>query len=240
MKRATEYARRRTVASLELGVLLALVGGFLDAYSFIHLGGVFANAQTGNVVLFGVEAARGHWGSAVRHLPPIVAFMVGVGVAETLRRPRVRAVVPGPARAALVLEILVLVAAGFLSSVIPADALVVVIAFVASVQVASFRTLIDWPYNTTMTTGNLRSAAQALYVAVIDRDAESARKARSFAMIIVSFLAGGFLGGWLTLRLGAHAIWICAALLLLALGLFVIDVRRNILALRVRMPRRRR
>ncbi|MCO5974392.1 YoaK family protein [Actinoallomurus soli] len=240
MRTATESARRRTVASLELGVLLALVGGFLDAYSFIHLGGVFANAQTGNVVLFGVEAAQGHWGSAVRHLPPIVAFMIGVAVAETLRRPRVAARIRSPARAALVLEILVLVAAGFVSSVVPADALVVVIAFVASVQVSSFRKLLDWPYNTTMTTGNLRSAAQALYVAVADRDAGSARKARSFAVIIVSFLIGGFLGGLLTLRLGAHAIWICAAVLLLALGLFVVDVRRNLLELRRRRSRRPR
>ncbi|MFL6054305.1 MAG: YoaK family protein [Actinoallomurus sp.] len=240
MKTTTESVRRRTVASLELGVLLALVGGFLDAYSFISLGGVFANAQTGNVVLFGVEAARGHWGSAVRHLPPLLAFMVGVAMAETLRRPRVAAVVRGPARAALVLEILVLVAAGFLSSMVPDGVLVVVIAFVSSVQVSSFRTLIDWPYNSTMTTGNLRSAAQALYVAVADRDPESARKARSFAVIIVSFLVGGFLGGWLTLRLGAHAILISAAVLVLALGLFVIDVRRNILAWRLPMPRCRR
>jgi uncharacterized membrane protein YoaK (UPF0700 family) len=239
MNAQTASTRRRTVASLELGVLLALVGGFLDAYSFIHLGGVFANAQTGNVVLFGVEAARKHWGSAVRHLPPILAFMVGVAVAETLRRPRVAAFVRGPARAALVLEIAVLVAAGFVSSVVPADVLVVVIAFVASVQVSTFRTLIDWPYNTTMTTGNLRSAAQALYVAVVDRDPAAARKARSFATIIVSFLAGGFLGGWLTLRVGPHAIWICAAVLLLALGLFLVDVRRDVLG-RLRTPRRRR
>ncbi|WP_433179379.1 YoaK family protein [Actinoallomurus sp. CA-150999] len=230
--------RRRTVASLELGVLLALVGGFLDAYSFISLGGVFANAQTGNVVLFGVEAARGHWGAAVRHIPPILAFMIGVGVAETLRRPRVAAVVRWPARAALVLEILVLAAVGFLSSVVPQSVLVVVIAFVASVQVSTFRTLINWTYNTTMTTGNLRSAAQALYLVVADRDPEAARKARSFGTVILSFLVGGFAGGLLTLRIGACSIWICAAVLLLALGLFVVDEHREVWGRRLSMPRR--
>lgn len=33
--------------SIELGILLALSGGFMDAYSYIGRGGVFANAQTG-------------------------------------------------------------------------------------------------------------------------------------------------------------------------------------------------
>lgn len=32
--------------SLRLGLLLALAGGFMDAYSYIERGGVFANAQT--------------------------------------------------------------------------------------------------------------------------------------------------------------------------------------------------
>jgi len=37
--------------SIYLGALLAVVGGFLDVYTFISRDGVFANAQTGNVVL---------------------------------------------------------------------------------------------------------------------------------------------------------------------------------------------
>ena len=32
--------------SIELGILLALSGGFMDAYSYIGRGEVFANAQT--------------------------------------------------------------------------------------------------------------------------------------------------------------------------------------------------
>ena len=38
-----------------LGILLAVVGGFLDAYTSICRGHVFANAQTGNIVLLGVH-----------------------------------------------------------------------------------------------------------------------------------------------------------------------------------------
>jgi uncharacterized membrane protein YoaK (UPF0700 family) len=225
---ARESGRQRiTAVSVELGALLAMVGGFLDAYSFIDLGGVFSNTQTGNIVLLGVEAARGHWVRSARHMPSILAFVAGVAVAEMLRRPRVAAVVRRPARAALVMEILVLTAVGFLPAAVPDSVKVVVIAFVASVQVSTFRTLITWSYNTTIMTGNLRSASQALYLAIADRDPERARKARNFALIILSFMIGALIGGWLGLRFGSRAIWAAAGLILVALSLFLFGERED-------------
>ena len=37
--------------SFRIGAILAAVGGFLDAYTYLARGQVFANAQTGNIVL---------------------------------------------------------------------------------------------------------------------------------------------------------------------------------------------
>jgi len=65
--------------------LFAIVGGFLDAYSYLARGHVFANAQTGNVVLFGVRAAAGNWASAWKTLPSLLAYVCGVAVARLLR-----------------------------------------------------------------------------------------------------------------------------------------------------------
>ena len=42
--------------SIELGIVLAASGGFMDAYSYIMRDHVFANAQTGNMLLLGVPA----------------------------------------------------------------------------------------------------------------------------------------------------------------------------------------
>ena len=41
--------------SIELGIILALAGGFMDVYSYIGRDHVFANAQTGNILLVGVS-----------------------------------------------------------------------------------------------------------------------------------------------------------------------------------------
>ena len=49
-----EEKRLQMSESFFLTAILAIVGGFLDAYSYLMRGHVFANAQTGNIVLFGV------------------------------------------------------------------------------------------------------------------------------------------------------------------------------------------
>jgi hypothetical protein len=99
--------------------LLASVGGFLDAYTFVGRGGVFANAQTGNIVLLGVAAGERHWPAALLHVPPILAFMLGIALAETLARPATRRIVRRPARFVLVAEIVVLIVVGALPRLVP-------------------------------------------------------------------------------------------------------------------------
>ena len=41
--------------SVEVAAFLAFSGGVMDAYSYLVRGGVFANAQTGNLLLFGIN-----------------------------------------------------------------------------------------------------------------------------------------------------------------------------------------
>lgn len=214
-----------TSISLRLGFLLAFAGGFLDAYTYVEWGGVFANSQTGNIVLFGVEAARGAWGPAFRHLPPFAAFFGGIIVSETLRRPAVAPIVRRPMRAALVLEILLLLVVGALPAGVPLMVVTVTVAFVAAVQISTFRTLVKWPYNTTMATGNLRSAAQSIYQAIADHDADAAARARAFLAVVFAFFVGALAGGFATMRLGVPAAWIAAGVLTLGLALFVYDER---------------
>lgn len=67
-----------------VGVLLAVAGGFLDVYTYICRGGVFANAQTGNIVLLGISAADGNWEQIWSYICPILAFMAGILLTEAV------------------------------------------------------------------------------------------------------------------------------------------------------------
>jgi uncharacterized membrane protein YoaK (UPF0700 family) len=215
--------RKPTAYSLRLGVLLAVAGGFLDAFTFVGHHGVFANAQTGNVVLLGISAATGQWFAALQHVPPLIAFVLGVATAETLTRPRVAAVVRRPVRAALVAEIIVLLVVGAMPDNFADIGVVVVVAFVAAVQSTTFPTLRRWSFSTVMTTGNLRTATRAAYRALLDRQSGAAEQARSFAVVCLAFLLGAALGAPTTQLWHNTAAWIPAALLAAGLLLFSLD-----------------
>lgn len=67
------------------GAFLAVVGGFLDAYTYICRGAVFANAQTGNIVLMGIKLSEGNFSGAGQYIIPILAFVAGILISETIK-----------------------------------------------------------------------------------------------------------------------------------------------------------
>ncbi|MFF4962367.1 hypothetical protein [Streptomyces sp. NPDC001222] len=55
---------------------------------------------------------------------------------------------------------------------------------------SAFRTLVDTAASTTITTANLRAAAQNACLALVDHDRQAARRARHFLVVIGVFLTG--------------------------------------------------
>ena len=72
--------------TIRLGMLLAVSGGFMDAYSYIERDQVFANAQTGNMLLFGVNLSEGNFSVAMRYFLPVLAFALGIALAEIVHK----------------------------------------------------------------------------------------------------------------------------------------------------------
>jgi uncharacterized membrane protein YoaK (UPF0700 family) len=192
--------------------VFAIVGGFLDAYSYLGRGHVFANAQTGNVVLFGVRAAAGNWASAWETLPSILAYMCGVAVARLLRvRPQKHTF-----RATLMcqaLELLVLLVLLFFGRFVPDLCAVSLIAFSAALQNPSFSNIGPWQFNSAMTTSNLRNAVSGwLQLALGETDPKLRGEGIVGSVIFLCFAAGALLGGVCTLRLPAFPLLPCVVL----------------------------
>lgn len=74
----------QTSETFLLSAILAISGGFQDAYTYNVREEVFSNAQTGNVVLMSQHFLMGDWRSALHYLFPILAFAFGVLVAEQI------------------------------------------------------------------------------------------------------------------------------------------------------------
>jgi uncharacterized membrane protein YoaK (UPF0700 family) len=209
--------------SWRVAVWMSAAGGFLDAFTWIAHGGVFANAQTGNVVLLGVFAAAGDWRHALLHVPPICAFFAAVLAAHRLvaltanRNTRLVAFI------SLAIEILVLLWVATWGKAVSNFFVVVTIAFVAALQSACFSKVEGWPYSSVMTTGNLRRSADALFTGIFQApNAAALFQAAVFGAICTTFFAGAALGAFVTRSLldtnSVNAALLVPVLLLLIAG----------------------
>ena len=59
-------------STLGAGLLLSAIGGFLDGYTYIGHGMVFANAHSGNVLFAALAVANAQWSVAFHHIPPMI------------------------------------------------------------------------------------------------------------------------------------------------------------------------
>jgi uncharacterized membrane protein YoaK (UPF0700 family) len=210
---------------LELGLLLAVAGGFLDAFTYVGHGYVFANSMSGNVVLVGVSIVAGQWTQVMRNLTMVLAFLAGVATANLLHLPSVTAVVRRPKLDCLLLELAFLLIVGGLPAGYPDYVTTLGISFVAAVQTSTFRQLGDWPYSSVMTTGNLRSFAAATVAWLSFRDRAEARKLVHFGTVCTAFLGGALLGSACTAAWGNRAAWLAAALIVAAVSLLGFTTR---------------
>jgi uncharacterized membrane protein YoaK (UPF0700 family) len=180
---------------------------------------VFANAQTGNIVIFGADATTNRWHSALLHLPAIGAFLLGVAVTELLALPRVRGMVKRSARVVLISEILVLAILGALPNGASSVLVTAAVAFVASLQVSTFRKVGETPYSSTLTTSNLRNLVSSAFAWLVGHKSAAGHDTLHLGGVITAFAVGAALGALATRHVGSAASWLPAGALIAVLAL---------------------
>ena len=158
-----EEKRLQMSESFFLTAILAIVGGFLDAYSYLVRGHVFANAQTGNIVLFGVYLEKRDFSQAFYYFVPILSFAVGVILVELVKQFYKEEHKIHWRQRIVALEVILLTIVAYIP-VGKYDVIAnVLISFVCSMQVETFRRVHGHPFASTMCTGNLRSGTESLF-----------------------------------------------------------------------------
>ncbi|HET7123838.1 MAG TPA: YoaK family protein [Bradyrhizobium sp.] len=178
--------------TVQIALLLAFAGGYLDAYTWI-IHGVMANAQTANLVLLWVHGTAGQWNEALHFVPPIIAFAVGVVIAAWLRR----TIGDRASVISTLIEIALLIVIGILHNRLPDLAGTLGISFVAAMQTAVFTKVEGVAYSSVMITGNMRQAIEGLF-AVVSGQFGSLRRPGIFAALCVAFGIGAAVGAYAT------------------------------------------
>ena len=181
--------------------LFAVVGGFLEVFTFLLHGGVFCNAQTGNVVMLVLHLVHGEGAAGLRYLFLPVAVAVMEIVAFVL---------------------LALLPVGESDWYIYAT-----VSFLCAVQYNTFTKLHGNAMATTFCTNNIRQIFLHLVRGVRERDGAEYRKSGAYLFIVLCFAAGAAVGVFAAEGLGRFSPLVCAACLLPVLVLFLADRLRG-------------
>ena len=190
---------------------------------------MFANAQTGNIVLLSTHLFEGDWGQALRYLVPVLAFLLGIYIAECVHRHFKR------------MEKRTLAAAYHSGgdrtaggSGLPAGNAEHHrqrrgVASCAPCRCRPSRKVRGHAYASTMCIGNMRSGTEALCAYFHTRDKEILHKALTYFGVVLLFALGAGVGSTATLHWGAGTIWLSCGLLTVSfLIMFIHDEEQKL------------
>ena len=203
--------------------LLTIAAGMMGLYTYNLRGGVFSNAQTGNIVMMSLAFGEGRFSEGLYYFIPFIAYVLGTIVSEILPEKVREAHFVRWDTLLVGIEIFTLVLVGLMPLSWPAQAVQVMISFLCSMQFNTFRQAEGVPMATTFLTNHVRQIG--ISIARIIRhhelEHESRIKAWRHAKIIIAFFAGGAVMTFASGYLQEKSIWlaviplsICFAVLL--------------------------
>lgn len=218
---------RQVSDTIRLGILLALSGGLMDAYSYLYRGEVFANAQTGNILLLSVNLSQGRWGEAVEYLVPVMAFAAGILMAFLIRqRFRERGEKLHWRQLGVLGELVLLALVAFLPNRL--DLLAnSMISLACGFQVEAFRKIHGNAIATTMCIGNLRAGLHAAAEFAVSKKRADRNRAITYFTVILAFAMGAVVGNLAVQRWQNWAILGSSILLLACFGLMFFREREE-------------
>ena len=175
-------------------LVLVVVAGYFEAYTFINCNQVFANSQTANITFIGMNIALGNFNEIMHYLLSIIAFIVGVFLSEIITHKFSKLNIFRYRYIELFLEICLLVFILINPTILSVDIRPLIISFICSVNFTSFRKINNLPFSSTMCTGNLRTTSQHLFSYFVLKKKDSKDKLSLYIKILLSFFIGVIIG----------------------------------------------
>lgn len=171
--------------------LLMAVGGYLGAFTYVLRGGVFCNAQTGNLVLLGLALGEGNWSRVLYLIFPITAYFLGAVVSEAIAGPIKKFRLIRWDTLFIIIEVIAIIILGLIPESAPYQITQITVNFICSMQYNTFRQAQGIPMATTFCTNHLRQLAIWFTKFVKHRTRPELMRFLSHLLMLAVFVAGG-------------------------------------------------
>ncbi len=200
--------------SVLLYLMLAMSGGSMDAYSYLCRDYVFANAQTGNLLLLGIGLAEQNFPQAMKYFLPITAFVTGIILSNIISH-KIKNTNIHWKQISLIIKMVILLLVCFISDKHNeiANAL---ISLVCGIQAETFRSVHGNAIATTMCIGNLRSGISHFNKFIYTKKQEYIISGMIYFGIITFFVVGAVIESYLIKILSLKALGFSVVMLILA------------------------
>ncbi|OEJ14558.1 ABC transporter ATP-binding protein [Brachyspira hampsonii] len=212
-----------TTETIYVASILTMVGGFVDAYTYITRGGVFAYAQTGNIIFFAMGLVKKQFNDTLHYFMSIIIFVIGIFFALYIKQILNKRKIIEFEYVIILIHSIVLFIVGLLPQTFSDTVIVGSISFMSAIFMITFNKVEGLSYVTNMCTGNLRSASENIFKFLFNKDKTGLKKGLMYITILCSFALGAFLGTLFTNIFGIRAIWISSALLLVVESLMFFE-----------------
>lgn len=186
---------------------IILLGGYYGVYTYLARGGVFANAQTGNLVMLAAAVGQSNWHRAFMLLIPITAFGCGTAISECLNR---RFALFGRLRleaTLIIFEIILAIILGFIPHSVPDQIAQSILNFICSMQYNTFRQSNGEPMASKFCVNHVRNIALNAVRARFDLDTHAAEEWRLHIRMLLMFIIGGAMAAIACKFFDIRAIW---------------------------------
>ncbi len=206
--------------------MLMVVAGFYGGYAMLIRGGVFSNAQTGNVVLCALALGEGNWRRAAYFIIPISAYMLGCFLSELFKSPMRRRWVMRWETVLILIEIVAVAVMGFIPATAPHQICQILINLICAMRLTTFQRSEGVAMATIFCTNHIRNIGTTL-ASMLRREKKTGENLHRIALhsiMILCFMVGVAVSVLACRWIGVKAIWCVLPLLaILFAELFLAD-----------------
>jgi uncharacterized membrane protein YoaK (UPF0700 family) len=187
--------------------VLIFVAGFYGAFTYVLRGGVFCNAQTGNMLYLAMSLGKGEFSEALYYLLPMTAYLLGAIFSEILPNPIKKIGLIRWDTFLIIIEMIVVLFLGFLPENAPFQISQIAINFICSMQYNTFRQAQGVPMATTFCTNHVRQVGIWFVKSIKHKNRKYLRRTFNHIIMLCCFVIGATLSTLLCKIMLGKAIW---------------------------------